>query len=334
MAHDLIPPPSPAGRPRQPSSDALELSANAARAHADPIADAAVVVEGATPPPREARLPPDSPHLPRFRFLLGALIGVGLAVVAIVALSIAGGQTIEAPKEEQWSAWRPTASDGIAAATQIADHVGPKYKGTDGKQLVAVRAGGLEIASLPLSIALRSAAPGGKIELFEGPGVIYTLNGLGERGSIRSGKPSEARHLFLRREALELALYTFKYIDDVENVVVLLPPRKTDTEATGKPSASGTPAAAAAPSGTATGATGECGVTQTQAVFFRPSDLRESLDIPLGFTVPDETPTATVLAKGPEALKIEAMTHPRLYLASFTQSQDARAFLVLDSLPQ
>ena len=36
---------------------------------------------------------------------------------------------------------------------------------------------------------------------------------------------SEARHALLRREALELALYTFKYVDGVDSVSVFLPPR-------------------------------------------------------------------------------------------------------------
>ena len=124
------------------------------------------------------------------------------------------------------AARRPTIATPRRA--QIADHVGPEYRLGDGDQLVAVQAGPLEVADLPLSVALRSSATGGNIQLLDGKGVMYTLNGLGPRGSIARGTPSEERHLLLRREALELALYTFRYRSDVDMVVALLPPPPPD----------------------------------------------------------------------------------------------------------
>src|SRR5690606_24285560 len=53
----------------------------------------------------------------------------------------------------------------------------------------------------------------------------YVLCGLGTNCSIASGEPSEERHALLRREAMELALYTFKYVDTIDSVTVFLPPR-------------------------------------------------------------------------------------------------------------
>ena len=50
--------------------------------------------------------------------------------------------------------------------------------------------------------------------------------GLGGACAIK-GKASTTRFMLVRREALELALYTFKYDGDVDSVVVL-PPTKTD----------------------------------------------------------------------------------------------------------
>ena len=47
---------------------------------------------------------------------------------------------------------------------------------------------------------------------------------LGTQCAISEGEPSEERHQLLRREALELALYTFKY-GDADSVIALLPPR-------------------------------------------------------------------------------------------------------------
>ena len=64
---------------------------------------------------------------------------------------------------------------------------------------------------------MKTAPQGGNIDFINGNGLMYTLNGLGPKGSVRGGKPSEERHLLLRREALELALYTFRYINDVDH---------------------------------------------------------------------------------------------------------------------
>ena len=53
-----------------------------------------------------------------------------------------------------------------------------------------------------------------------------------ESCSIAEGKASEARHALLRREALELSLYTFKSDSDVNSVTVFLPPRPDGQSAT------------------------------------------------------------------------------------------------------
>ena len=47
--------------------------------------------------------------------------------------------------------------------------------------------------------------------------------GPGQRCSV-PGEPTAERALLLRRESLELALYTFKYMDDVDSVITMLPP--------------------------------------------------------------------------------------------------------------
>ena len=220
-----------------------------------------------------------------------------------------------------WSGWRPTADDGEKAAQQIATHVGRQYRLADGNQLVGVQGGPLEIDALgltvPLEIAMKTAPQGGDIDFIKGNGLLYTLNGLGPKGSVRGGKPSEERHLLLRREALELALYTFRYIDDVDLVVALLPPAPPEKATTKK-------------GATAAAATEE---KPTQALFFRPGDLEPQLEIPLGATIPPQTPRPETIA-GAEARRIDALTRGNLFLASFQQGQDQKAYLVLDRLPQ
>jgi hypothetical protein len=173
-----------------------------------------------------------------------------------------------------------------------------------------VQSSGLEIEDVPLSVALRTAPTGGDIQLLDGHGIMFTLNGLGPHGSIKAGKPSKQRHLLLRREALELALYTFRYASDVDMVVALLPPKQGDDAA----------AATTQP--------------ETQALFFRPGDLRGELGVPLVATIPPHTPRPERFeVTGEEGKKIDTLTRSNLFLASFQQGQDAHAFLVLDRLP-
>jgi hypothetical protein len=139
---------------------------------------------------------------------------------------------------------------------------------------------------------------------------MYTLNGLGPGGSIKGGTPSTARHQLLRREALELALYSFRYLPNVDMVVTLLPPPPPDpsTDAT-------TAAAKSAP--------------PLQAVFYRPGDLKSQLQVPLGVTVPAAAPHPDTIPSG-EGRRIDSLTLSNLFKATFQQTQDLKAYIVLD----
>ena len=307
MAKDLIPPPSPAGRPEPESTESAGRIAEGLWSGGDaPIRRSTQSSPGAEEPDAAAAAPVHSPYRSRFGFVVGALLGVVLAAVGLGAiLALDAG---EEPAVDTWSAWQPTGRDDLSAAKQIAEHVGVKYRLGDADQLVAVQSSGLTLADRPLGVALRTAAVGGDIELIEGNGVMYTLNGLGKHGSIKGGKPSEERHLLLRREALELALYTFHYADDVDMVVTLLPPappKAGEEESTELP--------------------------PVQAMFFRPGDLRGELDVPLAATVPALTPRPEQIDMSkPEAKRIDALTRSNLFQASFQQGQDASVFLVLE----
>ncbi len=54
--------------------------------------------------------------------------------------------------------------------------------------------------------------------------LTYSLCGLGQSCAIATGKPSVARGLLVRREILELALYTFKYVGGINHVIAFMPP--------------------------------------------------------------------------------------------------------------
>jgi hypothetical protein len=66
---------------------------------------------------------------------------------------------------------------------------------------------------------------GGGIEKLEPAenSIFYVFCGSGQRCSI-PGQPTPERALLLRRESLELALYTFKYMNDVDSVITIMPP--------------------------------------------------------------------------------------------------------------
>ena len=294
MARDLIPPPSPAGRPEPDAPRLIEL----------PPEEPAESAGGAK---RAAPVGP-SPFRNRFGFVVGALAGIVIAAVAVLAIVLTtGGDNSKAGLARNWSTWQPPDHDSLAGAREIAGHVSRKYRLGDGHQLVAVTGGPLEIQSVPLSVALRP--PTGDIQLINGHGLLFTLNGLGPRGSIIGGKPSTQRHLLLRREALELALYSFRYLDNVDMVVALLPP---------PPPKKGESAAQAASEQSA-----------TQALFYRPGDLRPQLEVPLGHTISAATPRPETIG-GPEARRIDSLTRSNLFLASVQQAQDSKAYLVLD----
>src|SRR5207249_10557305 len=114
--------------------------------------------------------------------------------------------------------------------------------------------------------------------------VLYALCGLGPRCSINRGKPSEERFLLLQREAFELALYSFRYLNGVQNVVALLPPAK--------------------------------GSKPTNAVFFRRDEnlFKLALDRPLLSTLRSPPPSPSELAPlSAERTLISTLTTPNVF---------------------
>ncbi|MCW2985273.1 MAG: hypothetical protein JWR63_2843 [Conexibacter sp.] len=267
-----------------------------------------------------AGAPAYSRYSARFQFLLGALLAVGVSALALLVAVLVTGKddkTIVLRNGPAWSAWRPTAATGADAAQQIAEHVGRQYRLADGKQLVLVDGGPLQIAELPVTIAIQQpAAKGGNIDFVtDGAGVMYRLCGVGGTDcTIVDGKPSVSRHLLLRREALELALYSFRYLGVSETVVLLPPGVSKKRNAAGRIVTS-----KAAPT----------------ALLFRRSqpDVQAALARPLTRTLADEAPSVNAVKRSANAGLVDALTTKSTYTFRFQQSnQDARAYLVLNPL--
>jgi hypothetical protein len=236
--------------------------------------------------------PPPSRYAPRFRLLTGALVGIALGAIAATGMVIASQGHKDGPP---WSPWKP-AKGGTKGAEEIAQHIAPNYRLPTGDQLVLVTGGPLKVAALDLPVRIAMSNAGQDIKLVGGKTVLYTLCGLGARCAIDKGKPSTARFLLLRREALELALYSFRYLG-IYNVVTLLPP---------------------AP-----------GKKPDNALFFRKGDLNSALDQPLRLTLPNPPPSVESVDTSPEAPAVRSLTGRQLFSYSFEQGQDLGAFLVL-----
>ena len=236
---------------------------------------------------------------------------VALAIVAgagVGALLVLVGRGSPAPAPA-WSAWEPTGSVERRSA-QIADHVGDQYRLPSGKALVAITYAGPPTVTGPdgssfrvPAIAVRPDTTAGRAEaddintLNAANTVMYTLCGLGEACSIPEGKPTADRGQLLRREALELALYSFRYLDGIDSTLVLLPPRADGQAAT--------------------------------AVFIERRDVRTQLDRPLDQTLTAPLTPGVGEIQADEQSVIDRSTRSRIYQYSYLQAQDGSPVMVL-----
>lgn len=275
------------------------------------------MAEDVTPPERptepELTLVPDRRERARrtsYRFRFGILYVVLAAVVGAGVGSFVVLATRPAPAEEAaWSTWRPEGRVN-AYPKEIADHVGARYRLPGGKQLVGVLAGRAEIQSLPLrAVVIQHDASNptkrDDLEVIEvGSSVMYNLCGAGEKCSIAEGEPSPERARLLRREALELALYTFKYVDDVDSVIALMPfnlgrPETPDDD------------------------------TST-VVFLQKKDFQRQLSEPLERTLQGRPRLELDPA---QSQAVDRLTARRQYLYDIQPTQDLAAILLLSPLP-
>ena len=260
---------------------------------------------GPAEPPREA------PHAAKFQFLLGALLAVGL--VALVSIGVIAASRVGESSGEPWSAWKPS-DGGLDGARQIADHVAPQYRLSNGEQMVYVSAGPLEALEVPLRVAMRArGSEGGEITVEDGDAVLYRMCGLADRCTIQ-GEPTQKRAVLLRREALELAMYTFRYLRGIDQVVMFMPPSFVDVR---------------------DNATAKIQKVRldNQALLFKRSDLEGIIQAPLRQTLPAPPPPVRRALDSPDASLVKNITVPRAFSYSLVPgNSENSAFLVLEKL--
>jgi len=232
---------------------------------------------------------------------------LGLALGAFIVLTTRS----EPAATALWSAWRPEGREN-QYPDEIADHVAAAYRLPSGRQLVGSLAGPAEVRDLPIRAALIQHASSNPtleddVEVVEiGSSVMYTFCGVGDRCSIAEGESTPERFQLLRREALELALYTFTYVDGVDSVIALLPVELADPATEEDDSSS--------------------------AVFLQREDLAGALDQPLLETLAATPPVAGSLLGPDESARVDRLTSRRHYLYDLEPTQDLGAILRLEPL--
>jgi hypothetical protein len=253
------------------------------------------------PAPAPAMPSPSAPrpHRIRFAIIYGALGAI--LVAAIVGVAIFATRSINpAPK---WSAWKPSGG-GLGAAKQIAQHVGATYRLPSGLQLVdvlakepAVAAGAQQVPVHYLDLRAQKGTSGDTIvQMSPSNSLTYSMCGAGASCAIATGKPSVERGTLVRREILELALYTFKYVGSIDHVIAFMPPK--------------------------------VGTRPTIAIYLQKGDLSEELKHPLARTLSAAVPHLTTIGVR-EQQTIDSLLNPRTYTFSLAQSQQGDAILVL-----
>jgi hypothetical protein len=237
-----------------------------------------------------------------FYVLLAIVAGAGVGTLLVL---VGRGSPAPAPV---WSAWEPSGTAEQRTA-QIAEHVSNPYRLPSGDALVAVTYQGPPIGTLDgttaqavRAIAVRPDTTAGRADASDiatidaRNTVQYSLCGLGKNCSI-VGKTSEERAQLLRREALELALYSFHYVAGIESTLILLPRRADGQEAT--------------------------------AIFLKKDDLRRELGQPLDRTLTAPLAPGVGEIAADEQAAINRATKSRLYEYGWLQSQDGTLVMVL-----
>lgn len=219
----------------------------------------------------------------RGRFAVAYLVlgaAVGAALGALIVLVDRPGPQPPPP----WSAWQPQASSEGSRLQEIAAHVAGEYTLPSGNPLTAVQIGGpakgKNLKAILIPTKPKPSTLADFVRFDESKSAIFVLCGLAGNCRI-GGQPSAARGAVIRREALELALYTMRYNKPVDNVLVFVPPGPGQKKI-------------------------------TSSLFFHRSDLSSRLSHPLRTTLPHAAPQPDTFASN-EKKTVDELTGSVLY---------------------
>ena len=268
------------------------------------------VTQGATPPEpeplvlgpsREERARSSSYRL-RFGIIyvfLAAVVGAGIGAFIVLATGP------EKQEDPAWSAWQPKGST-MAKVRQIADRIPKAYRTENGAQLTVSLAGPLSVPTPQGEVPVKAVfvrpdtskglAEEDDIAVYPGNAVVsFGLCGTRSKEQCEVGKTVSAeQQTLLRRQALELSLYTLRYVDGIDSVVVFMPPD----------------------------------AKSQSTVFLRRSDVNDELDRPLSTLLPTAKPKVGGLNSLEEG-QILRLTRTRTYSAEVQASPDGSPVLIL-----
>ncbi len=245
----------------------------------------------------------------RYTLRFGLLYG-GLAVVLIgavvgfvlIATNSDSGASNSSASGKAWSPWKPPSGPPATMARAIAKHVANEYKlNNKGTQLVAVVSGRPTVTADTHKISISTITvnqDGGDDVVPTGSTWSEQLCGLGTACSIDSGQATEARGRLVRREALEVALYTFKFVPTINSIVAFMPPPP--------------------------------GKAPTTLIYMQKDKFAKQLSQPLATTLPLAKPPLPTAPDPQEQATIDKLTLPMVYSFKVQQLQDASAVLILN----
>ena len=251
-----------------------------------------------------------APPLSRPRERRGLVYGGRFTVAYIVLLILFGGVVgiftylaARPDSSQRWGSFQPE-GEGLARAREIANKVAETYR-LNGGQMAAVNAQPPIVENVPIdaiAVARNTSRGigGGYISIEPAQSTMFYVFCGGASGCSLPGEATLERGRLLRRQSLELALYTFKYMKSVDSVVTLLPP----------------------PRG---------GQGQSPAVYLRRRALTDQLEQPLSKTLPGRPPYS--IANIPGRDTVERLTAHRWFPYNFQQLPNGRALLQLGGPP-
>jgi hypothetical protein len=164
-------------------------------------------------------------------------LAIGGAVAGLILVFVLSGKSSPASETRvaesaNWSAWQPSTRNRVATIEQIAKHVQSQYRLAGGQQLAGVIPKVAVVTTtdqeIPISaLVIHTGFPlDSPKDLSVGlirRGAMYIMCGSNSDCTL-PGAPTVKRGRLVRREALELALYTFTYAPSVDTVLVFAPP--------------------------------------------------------------------------------------------------------------